>query len=261
VRARHRSGRPVTLNAIICAYRTGDVIGLALRQLVDSPVVSRVLVVDGPHKGFNFGHYQDRPSVKQVCDIVKSDKIHYRNYENCRTLADKNNAILRDVGVSDDCDWLLSVDSDEIYHEDALLRLAKFLRTAKYGRYRMLTVNPYPDFFHHFVIPKDWKPRLYEWFPGAACPGFDDGHQYVIHGQQRRKKGGGQFEMEHVPPAVCEIYHLNALRPHSKRVTPKPNNRVHWTGGDIRGVYDIVPLERERVPRVIRNLKRATLQE
>jgi len=141
------------INTLTCAYKSGHVIGLALRQLIDAPCVTRVLVADGPHAlgPYNTSAFRDEPTVRAVVDGLASDKIVYQHTTDCRSTGEKCNRVLEHV--SPDCQWVLVVDSDEVYHEDALARLAAWLPTAEYGRYSIKTVDPIIDFFHHFVMP------------------------------------------------------------------------------------------------------------
>jgi len=248
------------INALICAYQSGDVLGLALKQLADAPAVSRILIADGPHLGpIKPGHKVEHPSVAKVVKRAASHKIVYEYTDNCPTRADKNNSILEHV--STDCTWILGVDSDEVYHEDGLKRLGEFLNTAKYGRYAVKTVNPYPDFNHCFRLPSDWKPRIYRWFPGAKCePGHDRYHQYVMHEKQEQCPDGERLDMARLPESVCCIWHLNALRCDGWRVKPQKDGTVVWTGGKEVYRSHIYPLDIQRAPASIRALGKATLR-
>jgi hypothetical protein len=249
------------INALICAYKSGDVLRLTLEQLADARCVTRILVADGPHLGpVKPGYKVDRPSVRDVVKKLGCKKIVYEHTDDCPTRADKNNRILKQV--SKDCDWILCVDSDEVYHEDALMRLARFLESAEFGRYCIHTINPYPDFHHQFKIP-DWKPRLYRWFEGARCPPkHDRHHQFVLHPQQKECRDQERMGMVRMPERVCECWHLNALRAaplNQQRVTMQKDGTIVWTGGKRRCKSGIYPLDIRTAPRSIRELKRRTL--
>jgi hypothetical protein len=246
------------INALMCVHKSGDVLGLTLRQLVDSPVVSRILIADGPHLGpIKPGHKVLHPAVHVVIGRLKSDKIVYEHTADCPTRADKNNRVLKHV--SDDCDWVLVVDSDEVHHEDGLKRLAKFLKTAEYDRYAVRSINPYPDFRHHFDID-DWKPRVYRWFPGGQCPPRHDRmHQYVVHPKQKTCRGQEPRGVARLPRKVCEFWHLNAMRAGSQRVHPQPDGTIVWKGGKRALTSKLYPLDIKSAPRSIRELRRDTL--
>lgn len=246
------------INALICAYKSGDVLPLTLRQLVDAKVISRILVADGPHLGpIKPGLKVDHPSVHKVVMRLASKKIVYQHTDDCPTRADKNNRILKHV--SRDCEWVLCVDSDEVYHEGALARLGKFLKTARKDRYKIHTINPFQDFDHCFKIP-DWKPRLYRWFAGAQCPpGHDRMHQCVNHPRQKRCRGD-HYGTAKLPPAVCEIWHLNALRRRRSRARLRKDGMVIWGGGGMAWTSKLYPLDISKAPASIRALGRSTLQ-
>jgi len=245
------------LNALMCAYNSGDVIGLALKQLIDAPCVTRILIADGPHSGRKFGHLPAEPTVGSIVKALASPKIVYKHMTDCRKLGEKCNRVL--THASADCKWMLVVDSDEVYHEKALARLATWLGTATYGRYAIKSLNPYPDFSHYFELP-EWKPRLYQWFTDARCGmSADDDHQFVLHGQQRCKSGIGPRGCARIPESVCEFYHLNALRKNVTRVKRKPSGVVEWRGGGEVHRSGVMALSQSRIPRCIRELKRVTL--
>jgi hypothetical protein len=246
------------INALLCVYQSGDVLKLTLQQLVECPHISRILVADGPHRGpVKPGHKVEKPSVYDVARKLRSPKIVYEYTEDCPTRADKNNRILK--RVSDDCEWILNVDSDEVYHEDGLLRLAKFLKTAEYDRYAIKTINPYPDFNHGFDIP-DWKPRVYRWFHGAQCePKHDRHHQFVDHPRQKRCSGQERMGMARLPRDVCEIWHLNAMRGDHSRVQDRPDGTIVWRGGKKAHVRPLTALNIADAPKSIRALGRRTL--
>jgi hypothetical protein len=246
------------INVLMCVHLSGDVLGLTLRQFVDSPVVSRILVADGPHLGpIKPGHKVTQPAVHVVAGKLNSDKIVYQYTDDCATRADKNNRVLKHI--SDDCDWVLVADSDEVYHEKGLLRLADFLKDAEYDRYAVRSINPYPDFTSRFDID-DWKPRVYRWFHGAQCPPKHDRmHQCVNHPKQKHCKGQERLGMARLPRDVCEFWHLNALRAGSNRVHPQPDGSIVWKGGKRALKSKLYPLDISAAPRSIRELGRNTL--
>ena len=247
------------INALICAYKSGDVLPLTLAQLIGAKAVTRILIADGPHLGpIKPGYKAQHPSVRKVVDRLRSRKIVYEYTDTCPTRADKNNRILKHV--SEDCAWILCVDSDEVYHEQDLERLAEFLKSAEYGRYAVKTVNPYPDFQHCIKLPDDWKPRVYRWFPGAQCaPGHDRHHQYVLHEKQRQCQGQEIGGLARVPREVCVFWHLNAMRAFPRRVKPQPDGTIIWTGGKKAVRSKIYPLDISEAPKSIRALGKATL--
>ena len=244
------------INTLTTTHLCGDVLGLALRQLIDAPCVTRILVADGPHTGpRKWGRAVDTPSVKAVVDRLASDKIVYQYTDDCEYPGEKCNRVLQNV--SEDCQWILRVDADEVYHEDALARLAAWLPTAEYGRYSIKTVDPINDFYHHFVMP-DRKPSLYRWFAGARCNAGYEGHQWVLHPKQKLRPGGRWGGFGRVPDDVCELYHLNAFRSHA-RARRMPDGTVEYHGGGNVWQCKIEPLARERIPRSVLQLGRATL--
>ena len=244
------------INVLMCAHKSGDVIGLALRQLIAEPSVTRILVADGPHTGdTQFGVFVDEPQVKAVVDGLASAKIVYQYSDDCATVGVKANRILKHV--EPECEWLLVVDTDEVYHEDALERLAAWLPTAAYGRYSIKTVDPYADFYHCLALP-DRKPRLYRWFAGARCSDGWEGHQWIRHASQVQCPGGEWGGCGEMPADVCELYHLNALRD-TGRLQPMPDGTVNWSGGNHKFNCTVEPLERGRIPASILRLGRQTL--
>ena len=247
------------INVLMCVYKSGDVLPFTLKQLVDAKCISRIIVADGPHLGpVKPGPKIDHPSVSKVVRRLASKKIVYEYTDDCPTRADKVNRALKHI--SSDCEWVLGVDSDEVYHEDGLKRLAEFLESAKYGRYAVKTVDPYPDFNHCFRIPWDWKPRIYRWFLGAQCaPGHDRFHQYVMHKSQRTCPNEEQFGVARLPTAVCTLWHLNALRAGARRARPQKDGTILWTGGKRQCKSKIYPLDIKQAPKSIRDLGRSAL--
>lgn len=246
------------ITTLTSARKSGDVIGLMLRQFVDAPCIDRILVADGPHGGRAFGTdaFVDSPTVEEVVDGLASDKIVYQHTTDSASIGKKCNRVLEHVPA--DCEWLLCADSDEVYHEDCLARLAAWLPSAEYGRYAIKSLDPYPDLYHHFEMP-DWKPRLYRWFPGARCPSDAEGHQWVLHPQQRTCPGGDWGTFGRVPREVCEVYHLNAVRPGNGRVLDMGDGTVIWSGGNRKWHSKVESLARDRIPRSVLQLGRATL--
>jgi hypothetical protein len=227
------------------------------------------MVADGPHLGnIKPGYKCKSPTVHEVIQELNSDKIIYEHTTDCKIRSEKNNRILAHA----DCDWIINVDSDEIWHEDGLLRLAKFLHSKpKYDRYEVKTINPYPDFHHQFFI-YDWKPRVYRWFEGATCGPSDRQHQYINHKLQKRcpkglaqpPKGMVQPDqgMAQLPEDIAMIYHLNALREMSgtRRVRPRKDGSIGYHGGRKNQSSKIHPLDISEAPKVIRELGRDTLR-
>ena len=246
------------INALICAYKSGDVIGLALRQLIDAECVTRILIADGPHGHAPFGTLVYEPTVGEVVAGLGSDKIVYQHTTDCEWTGDKCNRVLEHVTPG--CRWILVVDSDEVYHEDCLARLAEWLPTAQYGRYTIETVDPFPDFYHWFTLPEG-KPRLYRWYPGIRCNSGLHGHEWLLHGDHKLCPGGAlRHGFGRVPREVCEGYHLNALRAGSGRIRDMGGGAVEYRGGGCVWHREIEPLDRSRVPRSVRELGRDTLR-
>lgn len=251
------------INVLMCVYKTGDVLPITIKQLIDSPEITRILIADGPHKGpISPGAKVDTPTVKEVVDDFNSKKIFYEYTDFCETRSIKNNHIL--PHASDDCKWILTVDSDEVYHEKGLQRLVEFIKgKPQYDRYMIKTIDPYPDFFHEIRIP-DWKPRLYSYKPGYYCPSSDRAHQYVVGpGQKINTKSPG--DMASLDPSICHVYHLNALRnlepdmpPEALRVKEK-NGIVTWSGGNQKFKSKIYSLEKKFIPKSILDLNKNTL--
>jgi hypothetical protein len=62
----------------MCVYKSGDVIGLTLSQLIEVPEITRILIADGPHLGpIKPGYFAEKPTVKEVVDGFKSTKLFY----------------------------------------------------------------------------------------------------------------------------------------------------------------------------------------
>jgi len=249
------------INVLMCTFKSGDVIGLTLKQLIEVPEITRILIADGPHLGpIKPGEKIEHPTVKEVVDELNCPKIFYDYTDDFETRADKNNHSLRNV--TPDCKWILNVDSDEVYHEKHLSKLVKFLKKGpKYGRYKIKTINPYPDFHHEFRIP-DWKPRLYAWEPGCKCPpNHDRLHQYVLGPNQIYIKKS-VYGMAELDPDICQIYHLNALRMkegNPSRITKLEDGTVRYKGGGETCYSEIYPLSTKTMPKSIRDLKKDKL--
>lgn len=249
------------INVLICAFKSGDVLSYSLPQLIEESTITRVLLADGPHLGnIKPGYKADKPTVKEVVDSLNSPKVFYQYTDDCPTRSMKNNRILKNV--TKDCEWILNVDSDEVYHEDDLKKMAAFLKNGtEYDRYEIKTINPYLDFHHEFQIP-DWKPRLYRWFPGAGCkPKHDRMHQYVDHPKQRRHKKG-LHGVAPLPTDVAQIYHLNALRSKDgviRRVHPQKDGSIVWKGGNQRFESKVYDLDISKAPKTIRESGKDTL--
>lgn len=241
------------INAVICAFKSGDVLQYSLPQLINEPGITKILIADGPHLGdIKPGYKADSPTVKEVIDSLASDKIIYEYTDNCPTRSIKVNRILNHA---ENCEWFLNVDSDEVYHEEDLKKLVRYLRGgAEFGRYKIRTLNPYPDFHHEFIIP-DWKPRLYKRYPGCGCdPKNDRMHQFILHPQQK------QHPKEHrgvakLPEDIARIYHLNALRGAEgkmRRVLENEDGTITWRGGNEKHTSAIHKVDINNAPKTIR---------
>jgi len=245
------------INVLMCAHQSGDVIGLALRQLIDAPCVTKILIADGPHIGHAPGTTEpDAPSVRSVVDGLASAKVLYQYTDNCHGMAEKGNRALEHV--SPDCQWMLYVESDEVYHEDGLARLAEFLTSAPYGRYWIKTADLYPDFDHCIMID-DWKPRIYRWYPGARCQSGGHHYQFILHASQKLKPNARTRGMDELPCSVCQMFHLNGLRKRSRRVCPQPDGTVIWLGGGQKRPSRIHNVARAALPRSLRDSKKRNL--
>lgn len=247
------------INVLMCVYKSGDVLALSLAQLIAEPAITRILVADGPHQGtISPGLKTESPTVKEVVDSLNSKKIYYEYTNDQANRARKNNKILNHT--TKDCEWIMTVDSDEIYHEGDLKKLVSFLKKSPpYDRYRIKTVDPYIDFLHEIRIP-DWKPRLYRYFKEAKCPDACRSHQFVFSRNQKIKAGEKQG-MAWLDPKVCRIYHLNALRNASnerKRVR-EADGVVTWKGGNRKFTSEIYEVDIGTLPKCIRNLGRDVL--
>lgn len=253
----------------MCVYKSGDVIGLTLSQLIEVPEITRILIADGPHLGpIKPGYFAEKPTVKEVVDGFKSTKLFYEYTNDLPHRAKKNNHILKHT--TNDCKWILCVDSDEVYHEKDLIKLIEFLKKSPpYDRYKIKTINPFPD-FHHEIRFSDYKPRLYRYKKGYKCPDSDRSHQFVFGpGQKKCPKDRSicgslwQNGTARLSPEICQIYHLNALRPKNskrkKRVEVLKDGTVIRTGGGNKVKSSIYPLDINEAPKCIRNLKRDTL--
>jgi len=249
------------INVLMCTYKSGDVLPLSLKPLVDFGGITKILIADGPHGGpIKPGIKFDEPSVYKIAEkFNKSGKIHYEYTENCNNRALKNNSVLKHT--SDDCDWILNVDSDEVYHEDSLKRLFEFILTVGrgYDKYRIKTIDPIDDFFHEIRIP-DWKPRLYKYNKGYICPPGDcRAHQYVV---DPAKINSHREAIENLPEDICKIYHLNALRnvslPH-KRIKTLKDGSYCWSGGKKKFYSEKFEIDKKEIPNCILRLKKDTL--
>lgn len=252
------------INVLMCAYKSGDVIDLALKQLIDCPEITRILIADGPTTDpAPSGQEIETPKIADVVKSMNSDKIIYEHTSNLKHRAVKNNHIL--PHVSKDCEWILVVDSDEIYHEDDLKKLVKFLKDGpEFDFYKISIVTLFKDFWHEIKIDH-WTYRIYRWFPGCSkCPDGDELHQYVMcdklmkkNKKENERKGAGLLS-----PDICKFYHLNALREGNKpkRCSIDPaTEEVTWRGGGQVVKSKIYPLKKEDLPKSIRDLGRDTL--
>lgn len=252
------------INVLMCVYKSGDVLGLTLQQLVEVPEITRILIADGPHLGpIKPGAKVDHPTVKEVVDGFGKGKIFYQYTDDQENRARKNNHIL--PRTTKDCEWILNVDSDEVYHEDHLRNLVEFIQQSpEFDRYKIKTINPHPDFHHEFRIP-DWKPRLYKYKKGFQCPDSDRCHQYV-YGDGQKTHPTERRGMAFLPAEICQIYHLNALRAikhnlplNKRRVKDKQDGNIGYKGGNQRYESEIYSLDINEAPRCIRELKRDNL--
>lgn len=247
------------INALLCTYKSGDVLPLSLKPLVDCPAVTRILIADGPHNGpISPGIKFDKPSVEKIVRKFNSPKIIYE-YTDCHpNRALKNNSVLKHT--TDDCKWILNVDSDEVYHEEGLKRLIEYLIGEGRGcdKYRIKTIDPMHDFFHEIRIP-DWKPRLYKYKKGNLCPPGDDrAHQYVVPPETF---SSFQSNFQNLPEDICKIYHLNALRNvglGQTRVSQSGDKYV-WKGGNRKFESVLYEIDKKEIPQCVLNLKKDTL--
>ena len=244
----------------MCTYKSGDVLPLSLKPLVDFPGVTKILIADGPHGGpIKPGIKFDEPTVANIVKkFNKNGKIHYEYTDTHNNRALKNNSVLKHT--TKDCKWILNVDSDEVYHEDGLKKLLEFvLIHAKHDKYRIKTIDPIDDFFHEIRIP-DWKPRLYKYEKGYICPPGDcRAHQYVV---DPKKINTYQKAIEKLSEDVCKIYHLNALRNSSmqhKRIKQQADGSYCWHGGNMKFFSEKFEIDKKEIPNCILKLKKDTL--
>ena len=139
------------INVLMCTYKSGDVLPLSLKPLVDFPGITKILIADGPHGGpIKPGIKFDEPSVYKIAEkFNKSGKIHYEYTDTCKNRALKNNSVLKHT--TDDCKWILNVDSDEVYHEDTPDRgVAEIIilkqRNGPIGRKKLAFIGQYTKF-------------------------------------------------------------------------------------------------------------------
>lgn len=246
------------INVLMCTYKSGDVIGLTLKQLLACPEITRILIADGPTGKGGPGIKTDKPSVHEIAESLNDGRIFYKYTDAFPTRSAKNNDILPHATL--DCKWMMTVDSDEVYHERDLAKLVAYLKTnPEWGRYRIKTVDLYPDFHHEFRIP-DWKPRLYRYQKGNQCGKKDRDHQFVF-GRNQKAFPGGFRGFHDLDPNICRLFHLNALRnPEIKnRVTEKADGTIIWKGGKTKFSSEIYEINKQDLPKSIRELKEDTL--
>jgi hypothetical protein len=240
--------------AMVCAYKSGDVLPFTLAQLQEAEGIHRILVADGSHTGpWKPGQFVDTPSVEDVCK--QFSKVEYGCFDGGTTRAYKNNRMLARL---DDCihtKWVLTVDSDEVYHEIDLARLWSFARRQRLcDRWWIRTIDPYPDLAHQIHL-NDMKPRLFRWYKGARCPTSPRMHQFVFHPKQRTS-AGCKYGAEAIPSHVCRMYHLNAVRPGgrsaARRIKKVSDGVVAWHGGKQVKRSAITPLDLSTLPRSLR---------
>jgi glycosyltransferase involved in cell wall biosynthesis len=240
--------------AMVCAYKSGDVLRFTLEQLRDAEFIHRVLVADGSHEGpWKPGQFVDSPTVEEVC--ADFPKVEYGRYEGEFTRSCKNNRMLARLDEDERVEWVLTVDSDEVYHEDDLARLRSFMEAGpEYDRWWIRTVDPYPD-LEHMIEIRDMKPRLFRWFKGARCPDTARMHQFIDHPSQRRHPKFG-YGCAPIPADVCRFFHLNAIRPGgrsaARRIKTLSDGRVRWHGGKMIRESAIYPLDPSTLPRSLR---------
>lgn len=249
------------INVLICAYKSGDVLPYTLQQFQEFEQITRIVVGDGPHTGpIKPGAKHESPTVKEICE--KFSKVKYEYTDWFPTRSDKNNYMIEKY-IEKDCDWILNVDSDEVYHENDLKKLVEFLKNnPPYERYSIKTINPYPDFYHEFRV-EDWKPRLYKYYPDVKCPpNHCRFHQYVLSDKQKKFEGTLNG-MANLNSEICQIYHLNAIRfkkeGEPNRIKILKNGEIIHTSGKIKTQSKIYDLDKKYIPKSILELKKEKL--
>jgi glycosyltransferase involved in cell wall biosynthesis len=226
------------INALVSSYKSGDVIGLTLKQLIDCPAISKILIADGPTKISAKTHpFCDDITVKSVVDSLPSEKVFYEHTDNLLNQPEKCNSILKHV--SSDCSWILVVDSDEVYHEDGLLALDRFLKETDKDRFFIRTIDLFPDFVHRIEIG-DYKPRVYRYFDDChCCLLHDDNHQWV---DSRLHKRSSAFRGCYHVPENIRFHHLNGIRAGHYELIPRKLGEVlkppppGWQPGRIKWI-------------------------
>lgn len=241
----------------MCVRKSADVLQYSVPQLIDCPHISRILIADGPHVGCGNGITRDalgphceEPTVEKYIKGLKCDKIVYEYTDHLPNRAQKNNRILKQT--SKDCKWILCVDSDEVYHENDLIKLYHFLKNnPPYGRYRIYTVDLFPD-FHHYLRLGDSKCRLYFYEKGYACKPSDDRAHQFVDGKNQKKCEGSWRSMAFLDPAICRLFHLNTLRTKRRLIINKNGDLTYKPGGKQRATSSVYPFNIKDTPKSLR---------
>ena len=244
------------INALMCVYKSADVLKFSVPQLIDCPYITRILIADGPHIGCGngiprdgLGPHCESPTIKEYISSISSDKVYYKYTDNLPNRAQKNNDILKHT--TKDCKWILCVDSDEVYHEDDLISLVKFLESKPlYDRWRIPTIDLFPD-FNHYLKLTDSKCRLYSYKKGYQCRANDDRSHQFVDGKDQRHALDSWRGMGFLTKNVCKLFHLNALRT-SRRLSVDSKGNITVKGGNQKMTSAVYWFGIKNTPKSIR---------
>lgn len=239
------------INVLMCVHKAGDVLPFALKQFIESPEITRILVADGPSREeAKCGLLVDNPTVKEAVNNFSSDKIYYEYTNNLKNRAWKCNSILKHT--TKDCKWILVADADEVYHEDDLKRLVQYLKKTEWDIFKIHLINLYDDFLHEIKI-NQWTFRIYRYHPDCRCPDNDESHQFVL-GPSQKKKPKSERGEELINPEICKFFHLNGVRKGigNRRTVLNANGTVTWHGSGKKIVTSIEEVTINDLPRSIR---------
>jgi hypothetical protein len=246
------------INALICTYLASDVLPFTIGQLLLSETVTRILVADGPSVTWKGGPSDVRRgiSTKGLIERLHSSRVFYEYTSGLEYRSDKNNSILRNV--SPDCEWLLVVDSDEVYHENDLECLTRFLsKDHGWDRWRIKERLLYPDIYHYIELNR-YIPRLYKWGKGAH---FKQGHemqQFLYGTEDQRWNSDDLYGTTELPEGICKHFHLGSLRMPAASWSWVKNNgdgTATWKGAKKVLTAPIMQMSRSSLPFYLRTIE------